>query len=146
MTINDALQRVKRVDLRNTLPELVEKTSEEIIKLNQSQLYTQSKDALGIYLMPYQSPSYALMKHNMNSALPIGRPDLNLTGDFYSGMFVNVTRETFEINSRDSKTNDLVEKYGSILGLMKESKEEYSIVLLSEIKRYITAITGFGWI
>lgn len=48
------------------------------------------------------------------------------TGAFYRDMFVDVGSDVIEIDSMDSKSDELKEKYGErIFGLTKSSKEEY---------------------
>ena len=131
-TAREMLQRMEAV--RDTIIPIVgaclEETKEPIIGLNTSQLYDEGVDKNGNKLQPYRSrgenyESYAAMKHRMNPKPGFGNPDLFLTGEFQHSMNLRVEGEVFEIDSTDTKTNKLREKYGDqIFGLTDESKQE----------------------
>jgi hypothetical protein len=142
MTIAEAYRRFQRVDLRGQVPLIIELTAEQIISLNQSQLYGASLDSLGNELGGYWQEWYEDLKKSMNPALG-GKVDLNLTGDFYRGFYVEVKGENIIIGSSDSKSDDLESKYGkAIFGLSQESKEDYTLnIFFNSLKNYIEGIT-----
>lgn len=142
MTISEAYRRFQQVDLRNQVPVIIELTSEEIILLNQMQLYTESLDKSGAELGGYRSQEYENLKRGLNPGLD-GKVDLRLTGDFYGGFYVRVEDTEFTIGSTDSKASKLEAKYGkAIFGMTDESKARYSMgVFFNALKNYIENIT-----
>ena len=131
------------MDLRSQVPIIIELTSEQIILLNQAQLYQSSIDSLGNNLGGYYFEWYEDLKKGMNPGLG-GLVDLYLTGAFYSGFFVRVEGEEIIIGSTDSKSDDLETKYGkAIFGMTDESKARYSLgVFFTGLRNYIEGITG----
>ena len=142
-TIDELLQNLKSLNLREQVPKLVEQTSYEITALNQAQLYF-GVDSTVSPLTRYRSRSYAEKKNLQNPKPGFGNPDLFLTGAFYKGISVVVKGYDYEITSTDSKSDDLEKKYGSqIFGLAPKNKEKYaSGLLLESIQSYITGKTG----
>ena len=142
MTIAEAYRRFKSINLRQQIPILIEQDSETVIELNQSQLYDRSVDSKGEPLRLYSSQAYAIDKNRMNASPGLGRPDLFVTGEFYRGFNIKVTRNLLTIRSSDSKTSDLVKKYGSdIFGLDQQSKDKFRPRLQGNIVRYIKSVT-----
>ena len=105
-------------------------------ELNKNQL-DEGLDSKGKKLTQYKYDSYAEYKHELNSKPGYGNPDLNLTGDFYSGFKVEEKGGTkYDITSLDRKTQTLTENYGiAIFGLSEESGGEFVTV------RYRPALT-----
>lgn len=143
MTINEAYRRFSRLDLRSQVPIIIELTSEQIILLNQAQLYQSSMDSLGNNLGGYYFEWYEDLKKGLNPGLG-GLVDLYLTGNFYSGFFVRVEGGEIIIGSTDSKSDDLETKYGkAIFGLSDMSKAQYSLgVFFTGLRNYIEGVTG----
>lgn len=142
-TIQALLDAVRQINLRDEVPKIIEESKEKIEAFNQMQLYS-GLDSKGNKIRSYRNKSYAYKKSTINPKPGLGTPDLKLTGKFYRGMKVIVTSSTFEVDSVDGKTSDLIEKYGEgIFGLTEESKTEYAQNTLFEgIKNYITSKTG----
>jgi len=142
MTIAEAYRRFGMINLREQVPVIIELTSDEIILLNQAQLYKSSLDSLGNNLGGYSMEFYENLKKELNPALG-GLVDLYLTGDFYGGFYVSIEDGSFIIGSTDSKSDDLESKYGkAIFGLSDESKAIYSRGLFFQaLRNYIEGIT-----
>jgi hypothetical protein len=70
----------------------------------------------------YRSKTYAALKQRMNP-LAHGDVDLILTGSFINSAFITKPTEgTYLFGFRDSKTNSLIERYGTdIKGLNQET-------------------------
>lgn len=143
-TIAEMYNNFKRVNLRKQVPIILEQNKEELIALNQRQLYIKSQDSEEEPLQFYRSNGYADLKHRLNSSPGFGRPDLFLTGAFYKGFTVTVSPTFYIINSNDSKTQKLVAKYGpNIFGLSEESKAQFIEERLRKgIANHIYATTG----
>lgn len=55
---------------------------------------------------------------------PYDRVTLRDTGDFYRGIKLNLETDFFTLDSSDSKTDKIVDKYGDVFGLSDQSKQE----------------------
>lgn len=142
-TIAEMYNRVKRLDLRKQVPILIEQSADELIALNQRQLYNKSEDSEGIPLRFYANNGYAFYKEQLNSNPGFGRPDYRLTGAFYRGFYLSVTNSSYSIDSRDSKTAKLEARSPKVFGLTNDSKSQYvQNTLFIGVKKYIEGITG----
>lgn len=144
MTIKGMLEKVRTVNLRAEVPQIILETSQEIVQLNRDQL-RQGIKSNGVTLLEYKSFEYAERKHAMNPAPGFGNPDLYLEGDFYRGFQVaKITSRSFDLLSTDSKSDSLEEKYGEkIFGLTQKSRTQYALgVFYQRVKSYITGKTG----
>lgn len=143
MTIAEYHKNAKAINLQQLAADIIEEHRDEIVMLNQRQLYTKSETQKGAKLDPYRSTVYAEYKYAMNPLAGLGRPDLSLTGDFYKAFYVKVTKTTFEVDSRDKKAGHLKEKYGDeIFGLSDDSlaeltKDYIEVALLTRIKQLL---------
>ena len=114
-----------KIDIQAQLPSLMEQVSDEAVAYNQQQLYRSSVDRFGKSLRKYTSLSYALYKYKRNPLPGLYRPDLNLTGTLYRGMYLRVTGRSFYLGSSDAKEGRIEKKYGKdIWGLTRESKSK----------------------
>lgn len=138
------LKRVKSVNLRRELPNIIQRKSFEITSLNQQQLYNYGVDSDGKRLTPYKNKYYAREKNYDNPRPGFGIPDLFKTGAFYKGFTVSVSRNYYTSMSIDKKSLQLEKKYGKqIFGLTKDNQRVYlDETLWPEIHRYITSKTG----
>ena len=122
-TIRKYASNFAKIDIPAQLPSFMEQVSDEAVAYNQQQLYRSSVDRFGKSLKQYQSLSYALKKYQRNPLPGLYRPDLNLTGTLYRGMYLKVTGRSFYLGSNDVKEGRIEKKYGKdIWGLTKESK------------------------
>lgn len=145
MTIKGMLEKVRTVNLRAEVPEIILRTSSEILELNKQQLYQEGIRSDGITLREYRNFDYAAYKHSLNPAPGPGIPDLYLEGSYYRGFQVfNITSRSFDINSTDSKAESLEERFGEqVYGLTQKSRKVYALgVFFDGIKAYITGKTG----
>lgn len=139
------LEKLQRVKLNEEIPAIIQRNSNEAVKLNRKQLYDKGRDVNGQKLVPYQSQTYALEKNRVNPSPGLFTPDLYLTGAFQRGFYAQVKGGTTIIfGSTDMKTSDLERKYtNKIFGLSNDSKAEFlRLTIMPEIRRYITGITG----
>lgn len=143
-TISEMYDRVKSINVKNELPFLVQKTSYDIEALNKNQLYHGLRsDGYEIH-PPYANKYYSRKKRAMNQKAGAGIPDLFLTGSFYKGFQVSVTKDTFEVDSVNDKSSSLKSKYSDkIFGLTNDSKREYALgAFFTALKEYIETGTG----
>lgn len=126
-TISKFATRFAQIDIPGQLPSIIEEVAPEAIAYNQQQLYRSSVDRFGKGLKQYQSPSYALYKYRRNPLPGLGKPDLNLTGTLYRGMYLKVDVRSYLLGSYDVKEPKIEAKYGKdIWGLTRENKARLS--------------------
>jgi len=126
-TIRKYATNFAKIDIQAQLPDIIEQVAPEMIAYNQQQLYRSSIDRFGKQLKMYKSASYSLKKYLRNPLPGLGRPDLNLTGATYRGMFVNIGARDYFMGSYDTKAPRLEKIYGNdIWGLTRESKSKLS--------------------
>ena len=128
MTINDLYNNAKAIDLADIFSDVIAKNEDHLIQLNQNQLYKDSSDSEGNELQNYNSLEYSLEKSQMNPSVGFGRADLYYTGAFYRGWSLLITNTGFLFDSSDSKTSDLISKYGqNIFGIRKDNLESFTV-------------------
>lgn len=140
-TITALINRVKTINLRENIEDIIQLTEPDLIDINQSQLYGKGQDALGKELKPY---SFITEVHKREKGQPFDRTTLRDTGAFYSGFTIDVSQGLITFNSTDRKTPELEAKYGQqIFGLTKENKRVYSFgVFYEAVKNHITKKSG----
>lgn len=127
MTISELYQNAKAIDLADIFSDVIAKNEEHLIQLNQNQLYKDSSDSEGNKLEQYNSLEYAREKESMNPEVGFRNTDLYYTGAFYRGWSILVTNSEFLFDSSDSKTSDLIAKYGeNIFGFRKDNLESFT--------------------
>jgi len=145
-TILDVHDNWKRIlKLPDQIPVFVYQTRFEIVRYNTEEQLAKGIRSDGQNIAPsYRDREYAEGKFEANSLPGFGTPDLKLTGSFYKGFYVAVDTEIYEIDSRDSKTDKLLKKYGeNIFGLTQPNKEQYATKsIYPKIKDYIESRTG----
>lgn len=103
----------------------IELKSEDITELNRQQMMKGKKstgDQIGIYSWIL----YALEKASMNPAAGLMNVDLKYTGSFQGAMSTIINGDEIDIDSMDSKANELETKYGSdIYGLTGDSNRKF---------------------
>jgi hypothetical protein len=128
MTISDLYQNAKAIDLADIFSDVIAKNEQHLINLNHNQLYKDSSDSEGNQLQQYNSLEYAREKESMNPGIGFRNTDLYYTGAFYRGWSLLITNTGFLFDSSDSKTSDLIEKYGqNIFGLRKDNLESFAV-------------------
>lgn len=114
----------------------IENNERQLVQMNRQQMLD-SKDSTGKPLIhkqtgsEYLSPAYARMTGKR-------KPDLHLTGDFQSEMFldVNELKMQYMIDSEDEKSGLLVENYGkNIFGVPAMRRNEAKLMNLKSFAK-----------
>lgn len=141
--IDEVLNGCKSVgaNIDSIISKSVEVHKTEIIDLNRNtQLFEEGSRADNVLL-----PKYAPITRSLKQA-PIpshGRYTLYETGSFYSGFYMNINKDGYQINSKDSKTGELTDRLGKeIFGLNDENLSIANQLILpnviDECKKTIT--------
>lgn len=111
----------------------------EIVELNtQSQLFEKGINADSVSIKSYRPYRPLTIQLKKLKGQPTDRVTLRDDGDFYNSVFLNIGKSDVFFDATDSKTEDLIEKYGEdILGLTLENVEivRKDIVLPELIRR-----------
>ena len=96
MKLKELQNKIKAIDMQSLKEQAVKEHSDEIVKLNQSQLRLgRTKD--GKYIEPSYSKAYLKRKRKLSSYVaPDGIPDLFLHGDFYREMETIIEDNQYE--------------------------------------------------
>ncbi len=123
VSINDMRKRLTAPALNQVVQDSIEDNRDAIRELQIDQL-KHGKNKKGELIGKYRSKSYAKKKNQLNPLAGLGNVDLILTGALKNDIFVDVRPDVFVIDSADSKTGELIKKYGDPFGLSKESNIE----------------------
>lgn len=120
MTVLEAYELVKAVDIDWLLDETLSAISNRVIELNTFQL-DYGLNAKGGRFQSYKTQRYATKKNKMNPRPGFGNPDLKLTGAFWAALKTDIRAGVMDIYSTDHKAEFLSDRYASIYGLTEES-------------------------
>jgi len=119
----EQLKRAQRIDLDSLGIQATSKHGAEIVDLNKAQM-RMGLDANGDISPKYRS-TYLRRKQQLPTYMAGTKVDLYLEGLFQGQMYMMIGDKFAEITSRDSKTPDLLEKYGEdIFNLNKDFKPQ----------------------
>lgn len=125
MKLKNVVQVLQKVDLERVALAAFKENEHFALDLNtQDQLFERGEDAEGNKITPEYTPFTKMIKRQKGQ--PTDRVTLKDEGDFYRGFYVKSQKFPVIFDSRDSKTGELVFKYGKeIFGLSEKSKEEF---------------------
>lgn len=132
-TIDKLLNSLNQVDVVDVMFDVLKQDTEAIVKLNKQQLMRGEKhDGSRTAEHTYGSLSvlYIEEKRQLGKISQSTLPHVNLfdTGSFYRGFTTRFQRRNFSIYSRDSKSADLQDTYGTdIFGLQRSSLDKLVI-------------------
>lgn len=140
-TVADMRKRLERFDLLEAITNGMEQYEEDLVDLNKDQMNEQGVDSKGNRIEPDYAPSTVAVKTAEGQTF--SHVTLRDTGSFQRSMYLFIQGDSFDFDSSDSKTPDLVAKYGdNIFGLTSESKREAFTMLIPSIVRQFKQITG----
>ena len=137
-TIVTKLEKIK-VDRDKIVLDTIQMFETFVIDQNRKQLFA-GIDGKGNEIVPeYSDVTYDV---KIRVGQPADRVTLKDTGDFYASIFIDYGTKYIYFDANDSKTNDLIDKYGgSILGLTESSieilKKKIKSTLQNKIKSYL---------
>lgn len=142
MDIQRLIENVQALAMRQTLEESFYATSKALVYLQRLQ-WLHGENSAGGKIGAYKKIPYAVKKFAENPLAGYKIVDLKLTGAFYADTFVDIRTDTIVLESADSKTPDLITRYGpEILGLNEKYAGVYSTEHLApdNISRIIAKI------
>ena len=119
-TIADFRRRWDKIDLIPLTADAMGEQSADVTSLNKEQM-NEGILRTGNSITPDYRPLTVYYKKEQNKEYRF--VTLRDTGEFQSKMFLSIKGDTFNIDSSDSKTNELTAKYSdNIFGLTSENK------------------------
>ncbi len=129
-------------EMDDILEDTLLRNKSEIEELQAEQMRV-GLDSNGLFIGELRSPSYARLKKARGGIAPVGKVDLRNTGAFQRGIKARIANKAVFLDSNESKTPEIKEKYGEeIFGLNEESiqkmRERFLVRDLQfESKRFI---------
>lgn len=140
VTAFDMIQRIEKViaDIPKETENIIKRNEQEILDLNRErQLYDRGIDSNSRPLLPYRPATIAIKR---SKGEIYNRTTLFDLGSFYKGFKIkyNGLSNPFNIFSTDSKSTDLVDKYGDIFGLTKDNEKYLNYEIIKpELEEFI---------
>lgn len=128
MNIFDKLAKMLDVKVLMEIAEsTMKETTAELADIQTDQMSVGETNTGDLIEPEYRSNTYANYKKNVKrSKAPKYTPDLNLTGDFYSGVVAKYNNKSALLTSTDAKTSKLKSKYKNIFGLNEKFQSKYN--------------------
>ncbi len=124
-TVNDLLQAALALDPDAMMEISMAAGSEVYVKQQREQMYD-GINSEGLAIEPEYKPFTVQMKESKGQ--PSTRVTLKDTGSFYEEMYADPRGDKMYIDSKDSKSNELQEKYGDeIFGIQGEYREPFTL-------------------
>lgn len=124
ITPSDLFNTLKELNLKQVAVTSLKNKSEAYLDANRGQMLEGKGKNKNIGT--YRNKQYASFKKELNSKAGLGNVDLKLTGSFQEGMTMTMNGDDIDVDSTDSKTGDLVNKYGGqIFGLNKGTQSTF---------------------
>ena len=146
ISAKEMLRRMQVVKNQSWLEAKVQQTvlsDQKALKEEKINEFTKGERPDGSKIGVYRDPEYAIFKQHINPKAG-GYVDLMLMRNFTGGLFVRpFTKRSFLFDSSDSKTANLIGKYGmDIMGLNqdwfdKRQNDIYRLVLYYEIQKIL---------
>lgn len=122
-TVKKFLDRIQKLDMHRVVKTTLGEKRELMPELNRDQMM-HGKRADGSDIEPPYT--YFTRLEKKKRGMDPNVVTLYDRGDFHRGIYVDIGSDSLEIDSMDSKSDSLKEKYGeSIFGLTNESKAEF---------------------
>jgi len=145
-TALELIADLEQVNIKETALVVMKANAKEFTMLNQAQMLEgkgKTKN-IGKYSGSPLGRKYSKMKKSMNPLAGEGNVDLRLTGSYYRGMRMEMKGDDIEMDSSDSKADDLLAKYGgNIYGLNEKNMPIFTeVAFMPDLQAVITDKTG----
>lgn len=126
---------LRSLDIQKAMRQALTTHAVQIENLNLGQLL-QGIDSRGKQILPLYAP-YTVQK-KIAKGQPYNRVTLRDTGDFYESVYVEIFKNSFELEATDVKTKSLKLKYGkSILGLTDENIKQVAKIIKPTLEKLL---------
>jgi hypothetical protein len=123
-TVFDLLQSAQALEPDALMEAAMAAGGEVYVGQQQKQMFD-GINSEGLAIEPEYSPLTVQIKESKGQ--PSSRVTLKDTGEFYKGIYTDPKGDKMYVDSKDSKSNELQEKYGDeIFGIQGEYREPYT--------------------
>lgn len=127
ITITDIKERVNSIDFLSIIENCMIDGQDVLTEMQRKQMLL-GVNSLDRKIGKYKNKNYAEKKHAMNPKPGFGFKDLKLTGEFQRSIMVEPRDAEVIFTSNDEKTNEIVNREGSVIfGLTPKNREKYAI-------------------
>jgi len=139
MTITDKLSHLRAINLRTLFDQVLRDNEDYICELNREQMYEEGV----MNVKTKQKEQYAESTKRAKRRAPFNKTDfitLRWVGDFYESLKLIIFKDYFIIQSPNKVWGNFLEpqnRFGSALGLTKESKSELRELVRDELIKKI---------
>jgi hypothetical protein len=139
MTITDKLSHLRVINLRTLFDQVLRDNEDYICELNREQMYEEGV----MNVKTKQKEQYAESTKRAKRRAPFNKTDfitLRWVGDFYESLKLIIFKDYFIIQSPNKVWGNFLEpqnRFGSALGLTKESKSELRELVRDELIKKI---------
>lgn len=131
--LNDIADKLERIDVNKTLAGVLEDNSEFLVEENIESLDEGKYPQSGDFIEPPYSPVTVKIKEEKGQQTDF--VNLEDTGEFKADMLANVGSDFVEIDSTDSKSGKLKEKYGDqIFGIGDFTKRQIQEINIKKLQ------------
>jgi len=124
-TVNDLLNAVMALDPDAIMEESMAAGGTVYVKQQKEQMFD-GINSEGLAIEPEYHPFTVQVKEAKGQ--PSNRVTLKDTGDFYEGIYTDPKGDKMYVDSKDTKSNALQEKYGDqIFGIQGEYREPFTL-------------------
>lgn len=128
--LKQVIDQLRKIDVQQIVERQVLKNEDEIVDLNTENQLSDGQYANEGYLPDYSPASVEIF------GKPSGSIRLFDEGDFYRGFYLETKKFPFLVSSKDSKTDDLVERYSKdIFGFTRNSKGQINEIILEDVQK-----------
>ena len=131
------LKRLKNGGIDDVARKLIVSNKKEVTDLNtKKQLFDKGINSDGTEVEPEYKKTTISIKERKGQ--PTNRVTLKDTGSFHKKFYVDSKKKSFTLDSKDSKRDDLVDKYGErIFGLTQKSRSSLSRTLKKDLVKRV---------
>jgi len=117
---------LKQLDVVDLAIEILDELEDFIADLNRSQMYDKGQRSDGSDISPDYTALTVELKERFGSGKGKRTDHVTLydEGSFHKSIFSSVTIDKIVLDASDNKTDELLGKYGEVLGLTDESIEK----------------------
>ena len=124
MTVRELNKRMQAVPLHRLTMAAIKLNEQEMLDMNRAQLQDHGIDSEGNDIWRRQPYTIFTQIEKISKGQPHDRVTLKDTGAFHKAFYMDVSSRVFNIDSRDSKSSSLKEKYGAeIFGLTPQNEQ-----------------------
>jgi hypothetical protein len=130
--------------LEKEIDKIIKEKQGYLVSLIKNRLFQRGVDSDGKKILPDYKPS--TIKRKKEDRQRTSHVTLRDTGDWYSGIFVEIKDWVISVDSTDGKTPSLIDKYGQgILGFTKQEQDEIIFGILEpRIQKILNSIGKNG--